>query len=118
MEKAAITVKIAVGPVCALPGRLRICKILGGDSRSDFAQARFRAIEQGLPVVRSANTGISGIIDPYGRVLHKLDLLEEGYISAHLPQKTDPTFYSKNGDLLYGIFVLILLSVGLIYRHP
>ena len=43
-----------------------------------FAQARARAVEQGLPVVRAANTGISAIIDPYGRVVAELGLGEEG----------------------------------------
>jgi apolipoprotein N-acyltransferase len=52
-----------------------------------FAQARLRTIEEGLPLVRAATTGISAVIDPYGRVLAKLALGEEGVLDASLPQK-------------------------------
>ena len=47
-----------------------------------FAMARLRAVEQGLPLVRAANTGISGIIDPYGRVVARLALNRQGVIDA------------------------------------
>ncbi len=67
-----------------------------------FAQARFRAIEQGLPVVRSANTGISGLIDPYGRVVEKTALLESASVTVRLPHKLErATFYSLHGDKIY-----------------
>ncbi len=76
-----------------------------GDSagpRQHFASARFRAIEQGIPVVRSANTGISGIIDPYGRVVHKIPLMESGFIDSSLPVKINQqTLYSRFGDILF-----------------
>ena len=51
-----------------------------------FHQAQLRAIEQGLPVVRAANTGISAIIDPYGRVLGELGLKKEGVVDGLLPE--------------------------------
>ena len=47
-----------------------------------FHQAQLRAVEQGLPVVRAANTGISAIIDPYGRVLGELGLKKEGVVDG------------------------------------
>ena len=50
-----------------------------------FAQARVRAIEQGLPLARAANTGISAMIDPHGRVVASLGLGETGYVDAALP---------------------------------
>lgn len=85
-----------------------------GDSagpHQHFEQARFRAIEQGIPVVRSANTGISGLIDPYGRVIEKAELLQEASISAFLPVKTDrATFYAKYGDKPLFLLAVLLLA--------
>jgi apolipoprotein N-acyltransferase len=52
-----------------------------------FAQARLRTIETGLPLVRAANSGISAIVDPYGRVLSKLYLGQEGVLDGNLPQR-------------------------------
>jgi len=63
-----------------------------------FHQARMRAIEQGLPVVRSANTGISAIIDAHGRVVASLPLNEAGAIQAPLPPALPPTLYARWGD--------------------
>ena len=56
-----------------------------------FAQARVRAIEQGLPLARAANTGISAMVDPFGRVVASLGLGEAGYIDAVLPAPLPPT---------------------------
>ena len=75
-----------------------------------FNSSRFRAIEQGVPVFRSANTGISAIIDPYGRIIDKIGLGKKGSIFSPLPKKTVETYYSKVGDLLFfGVLILTLL---------
>lgn len=50
-----------------------------------FTQARFRAIENNIPVIRSANTGVSGVIDGYGRVIQKTELMEESQLHSQLP---------------------------------
>ena len=63
-----------------------------------LAQARMRAIEQGLPMIRSANTGISAMIDPLGQVTASLALGKAGYVDAILPQPHQPTVYSRIGD--------------------
>lgn len=59
-----------------------------------FAQARLRAIEEGLPLVRAANTGISSIIDPYGRIVGNLPLGVAGVLDGRLPLAAPPTFFS------------------------
>ncbi len=77
-----------------------------------FNSSRFRAIEQGIPVFRSANTGISAIIDPYGRIIDKIGLGKKGSIFSPLPKKTLETYYSKVGDFLFfGVLILTLLMM-------
>ena len=70
-------------------------------------QARLRAIEQGLPLVRAANTGISAVVDPLGRITAALPLGTEGVLDARLPKAAPPTFYSRTGDLPTGIAVAL-----------
>lgn len=75
-----------------------------------FVQARFRAIEQGVPVVRAANTGISGVIDPLGQILHKGELLKEASIISPLPEKTlKPTLYNRYQDMFFWILIILCL---------
>jgi apolipoprotein N-acyltransferase len=62
-------------------------------------QARLRAIEEGLPVVRAANTGISAVIDPLGRIVARLGLGVEGVLDSSLPSAIAPTIYARNGDI-------------------
>lgn len=71
-----------------------------------LVQARIRAIEQGLPVIRAANTGISAVIDPFGRYLHRLPLMEQGVIDSPLPAAVSPTPYARFGDWM----LLVLLT--------
>ena len=75
-------------------------------------QARVRAIEEGLPLVRAANTGISAILDPLGRTINSLPLGSEGVFDGPLPQPVEPTAYVRAGDgvatLLVGIALLIV----------
>jgi apolipoprotein N-acyltransferase len=79
--------------------------------RQHLDQARMRAIEQGLPMVRAANTGISAVIDPHGRVLASLGLGEAGHIDARLPHALPGTRYARIGDwpALAAAFLLLLL---------
>lgn len=64
-----------------------------------FAMARTRAVEQGLPLLRAANTGISGIVDGYGRVQGQLGLGMRGVLDGDLPAALAPTPYARVGDL-------------------
>ena len=65
-----------------------------------FAQARLRAVEQGLPLVRAANTGISAVVDPYGRIVASLPLGVEGVLDSKLPEAIEPTLFSRMGSWL------------------
>jgi apolipoprotein N-acyltransferase len=74
-------------------------------------QARLRAIEQGLPVVRAANTGISAVIDPLGRVVARLGLGIEGVLDSSLPAANPPTIYARIGDIPAAIIVASALII-------
>ncbi len=79
-----------------------------------LAMARMRAIEEGLPLVRSANTGISAIIDPFGRIEAKLGLGETGLLDASLPKPlAQPTFYARNGHT--GFLLMVAIAAIMIF---
>lgn len=81
-----------------------------------LAQARMRAIEQGLPFVRAANTGISAVIDPRGDIVASIPLGVAGYLDALLPPPLEPTIYSKTGDI--PVFLLLaLFGLGLGFQR-
>ncbi|ACK51809.1 apolipoprotein N-acyltransferase [Methylocella silvestris BL2] len=78
-----------------------------------FAQARLRTIEEGLPMLRAANTGISAIIDPYGRITESLPLGVEGLVTGALPQAIDPPLYARHGLFLPLALWLICTTAGI-----
>jgi apolipoprotein N-acyltransferase len=65
-----------------------------------LAQARLRAIEEGLPIIRSTPTGISAVIDANGAVLHQLPYKKAGYIETRLPPPHLPTLFARYGNIL------------------
>ncbi|MBF0252047.1 MAG: apolipoprotein N-acyltransferase, partial [Alphaproteobacteria bacterium] len=77
-----------------------------------FTAARLRAVEEGLPVARAAFTGISGMIDPYGRVTAQLGLGEKGFVDADLPRPApNPGLYARLGNAVpVGLAVLVALG--------
>lgn len=80
----------------------------------------FRAIENRVPVIRAANTGVSGIFDPYGRILQQSDIFVQTWLKGEISPK-DPrdglTFYTRHGDLFANLcalsaIVLFAIRVG------
>jgi apolipoprotein N-acyltransferase len=75
-----------------------------------LALARLRAAEQGLPVLRAANTGVSAVIDARGRVLDALPLGEAGYLDTRLPPASPPTVYARSGGGPVLLLTVILIG--------
>ncbi len=79
-----------------------------------LAQAQMRAVEQGLPMMRAANTGVSAMIDPLGQVTQSLALGNAGFIDAELPAPLAATLYSRLGD--YPLFLALFFATIALWR--
>jgi apolipoprotein N-acyltransferase len=82
-----------------------------------FEQASMRAIEQGRYLVRSANTGISGIVDPYGRVVERTDIFQSAVLVGEARFLTTSTFYARHGDVLAYASVVATAALLLFARR-
>ncbi|WP_428678610.1 apolipoprotein N-acyltransferase [Sphingopyxis sp.] len=82
-----------------------------------LAQARLRAIEEGLPVIRATPTGISAVIDANGRILDSLPMHQAGRIDAFVPKAHAPTPFARYGNLLPVGFALLLLAAAIAFRR-
>lgn len=82
-----------------------------------LAQARLRAIEQGLPMIRVANTGISAVIDPAGRIVDSLPLGRAGFLDVPLPAPLSPTLYSRTGDWLAVMVLIVAFATLLVWKR-
>ena len=76
-----------------------------------FQQARVLAIAEGLPLVRAANTGISAVVDPVGRIINSLPLGVEGVLDSPLPNPIAPTIFVVSGDYPLILFLVVSLMV-------
>jgi len=81
-----------------------------------FQQARVRAIEEGLPLIRAANSGISAVIDPVGRIIASLPLGDEGLLDSPLPKPAQTTIYARTGDLIFMVAVAGMLVASFFAR--
>ncbi len=77
-----------------------------------FAMMRVRAVEEGLPLANAANDGISGVIDPYGRVVARLGLGDVGVVDSDLPKPLPETLYARIGDSAFFAMVGVLALAG------
>ena len=77
-----------------------------------WEQASLRAVEQGRYLVRAANTGISGIVDPYGRVVSRTELFETGVITGDVRWISQKTIYARIGDLIAWISLAVMAAVA------
>ena len=83
-----------------------------------LSQARARSIEQGLPMVRVANTGISAVIDSFGSPVANLSLGETGALDSLLPDAIEPTLYAETGSApWYVVPALLWLGAALFGRR-
>ena len=85
--------------------------------RQHLAAARLRAVEEGLPLLRAANTGISVAFDGLGRELTRLGMLQTGYRVVVLPGAREPTVFSRLGLLVPGVLASVLLALGLFWKR-
>ncbi|MSP50478.1 MAG: apolipoprotein N-acyltransferase [Alphaproteobacteria bacterium] len=83
-----------------------------------FAIARMRAVEEGMPLVRAAQNGISGVVDPYGRVVKSLGLDEVGVIDADLPAALPPTPYARGREAIFAVLALIFVILAFRLDSP
>lgn len=84
-----------------------------------LAQVRLRAIEQGLPVLRAANTGISAVIDPFGRVMASSRLGSQTFVEASVPASIPPTLFATYSQ--WPLFILLFIVAGAValqLRNP
>lgn len=79
--------------------------------------AQLRAVEQGLPLLRAANTGVSALIDARGQVVRSLPLGEQGALDLRLPPALPATVYARTGDMPLWLLVVLLCSAAAIVCH-
>ena len=81
-----------------------------------FLQARVRAVEEGLPLVRSANSGISAIVDAHGRVIASLALGRKGVVNGGLPVALPATPYARFGDLIFAVLLVVSAASAMLTK--
>jgi len=83
-----------------------------------FEQASVRAVEEGRYLVRSANTGISGVVDPYGRVVQRSEIFQPAVVVGEARLLTDTTIYARIGDAFAYASAIVTIALLLMARRP
>jgi apolipoprotein N-acyltransferase len=81
-----------------------------------FSKAKYRSIEEGIFIARSANRGISGFIDPNGKLLKSLHARESGNIELNFPHFYKPTLFSNYGNKIFALIIFLYIFLILIFR--
>ena len=81
-----------------------------------FTKAIYRATEEGVFVARSANKGISGFIDPNGRLIKLLNRGEAGNIEINFPYFNNSTLFSNYGNKIFFLLILLYIFLSLIFK--
>ena len=113
--------------IAAAPARPEVLLMITNDAwfgqvsgpYQHLAQARLRAVEQALPMIRVANTGISAMIDPGGRLIGPIPLGQAGVRDLALPKPGAPTLYSRTGDAPWAGLLglgLLALTLGFVFN--
>ncbi len=84
----------------------------GAGPQQHFTHVRFRSVENGLPLIRSANMGISALINPIGEVEEFIPYGEIGFIDIQIPRKIRSTFYTQFGDNILYFFIVLFFLIG------
>jgi len=81
-----------------------------------FSKAIYRSIEEGIFIARSANKGISGFIDPNGKVIKSLNTRESGNIELNFPSFHDSTLFSNYGNKMFFLIIFLYIFFFLIFK--
>ena len=79
-----------------------------------FQFAKIRAVEFGIPVIRVANTGYSGLVGPYGEVLEKINYNEDGILSFKLINNTNDTMFKNYGNYIFLTLIIFIILISLL----
>jgi apolipoprotein N-acyltransferase len=79
-----------------------------------LAQARLRAAEEGIPVIRATPTGISAVVDAHGLIVRSLPWRQVGVIDAMLPAPTSPTLFARFGNVIPLLLGFLLMISGIV----
>lgn len=82
-----------------------------------FHQTRVRAVEEGLPIIRAANNGVSAVIDGQGRVVAMLILNARGVVDSGIPMAIETPVYAKIGDCTFVALTLIFLGAAIVLKR-